>query len=82
MKIEFVANASFAREVDERLMEVRCPKCRRFLSVTFHEVRSGLVVPCPNCEAWIPLWDAEGIFQELYQVAMSVDRAIEISCHQ
>ena len=81
MKIELVAHNSIAKEVDDRLLEVRCPKCSRFMSVTFQEVREGRAVPCSNCEAWFPLWDMEGIFQKLYEVAMSVDRAIDISCH-
>jgi hypothetical protein len=80
MNIDVVACGSFAKEVDERLLEVRCPKCKRYMSVTFNEVRCGMVVPCPNCEAWIPLMDAEGIFQDLYEVARSFDRKVEISC--
>ena len=82
MNIDMVANSSFAKEVDDKLLEVRCPKCKRFLVVTLYEIRSGNAVPCPNCEAWVPLWDSKGLFQELYEVALSVDRAIEISCHQ
>jgi hypothetical protein len=78
MMIEMVATSSFAKELDERLLEVRCPKCKRLLSVTCYEVRCGRAVPCPNCESWVPLWDAEGLLQSLYDMAVSVDRAMEI----
>ena len=82
MSIEMIASSSIGMDVDNRLLEVRCPKCKRFLSVTIYEVRSGRAVPCPNCEAWVPLWDEEGLFRELYEIALSVDRAIDMSCHQ
>ena len=77
--IEIVSSGSIAREVDERLLSVQCPKCHRYLSVTIQELRKGWAIPCPNCEAWIPLWDAEGVFQGLYDVALAVDNAIRDS---
>ena len=76
------ANRSIAKDVDEMLMEIRCINCHHQISVTFEEVRNGKVIPCPNCEAWIPLWDLEGMFQDLHDMALSVDGAIEASCSQ
>lgn len=81
MKLEMQTTVSFAKEVDERLLQVRCPHCKRFLSVTVYEVRSGHAVPCPSCEAWVPLWNVEGVFQDLYEMALSVDRSVTSSCH-
>jgi len=81
MKMEIFATHSIAKEVNDKLLEVRCPKCHRFLFFTFYEVRMEKAASCPNCEAWVPLWDKEGMFQGLYEVAMSVDRAIRISYH-
>ena len=80
IRMEFFAYRSIAKEVDEWLFDVRCVKCKHLLSVTFQEVRTGKAIPCPNCEAWFPLWDIGHIFQSLYDMATSFDRTIETSC--
>jgi peptide subunit release factor 1 (eRF1) len=82
MKMAMTAHRSIAKDVDEMLMEILCVNCHHRISVTFEEVRMGKVIPCPNCEAWIPLWDVEGMFQDLHDMALSVDGAIEASRSQ
>ncbi len=76
----FIAHSSIARDLDDMLLEVRCPSCGRLLSVTLYEVRTGRAVPCPNCEAWVPLWDLEGTFQALHDLAVLVDDQLDVSC--
>ena len=78
--IMFIAHSGIARDLDDRLLEVRCPKCGRLLSVTLYEVRTGKAVPCPNCEAWVPLWDLEGTFQALHDLAVLADERLDVSC--
>ena len=73
MEMVFGRTTSIAGDLDSMLLEVRCPSCKRFMAITIQELRTGGAVPCPNCEAWLPLWDLEGIFQELYDMAVGAD---------
>jgi hypothetical protein len=82
MESSTIAYRSIAKKVDKLLLEIRCVCCHHLLCVTFEEVRLGKVIPCPNCEAWLPLWDMKGMFQDLFEQALSVDRAIEASCNE
>ena len=75
-----IAHGSIARDLDDRLLEVRCPDCGRLMTVTLYEVRTGKAVPCPNCEAWVPLWDLEGGFQALHDLAVIVDERLDVKC--
>jgi hypothetical protein len=75
----FIAHSRIARDLDDRLLEARCPCCGRLLSVTLYEVRTGKAVPCPNCEAWVPLWDVEGTLQALHDLAVIVDDSLAVS---
>ena len=80
--MKVIANQSIAKGVDEMVIEIQCFRCKHPLSVTIEEVRKSSSVHCINCEIWLPLWDNEGIFKGLYDVAVSVDIAIEASSSQ
>ena len=80
--IRVTCNRSIAKDVDEMVLEIRCFSCQNTLPVTIEEVRKGSSVHCTNCEVWLPLWDKDGIFKGLYDVAVTVDRAIESSSSQ
>jgi hypothetical protein len=73
------AQGSIAKDLDGRLLGVRCSVCRRLMTVTLYEVRTGKAVPCPNCEAWMPLWDLEGTFQALHELALLVDDQVGVT---
>jgi hypothetical protein len=77
--MKIICSRSIAKDVDEMVLEIRCFLCQHTLSVTIEEVRKGSPVYCTNCEVWHSLCDKDGIFKELYDVAVKVDRAIEES---
>lgn len=81
-KMKVIAKRSIAKGVDDMVMEIQCFCCKHPLSVTIEEVRNSSSVYCTNCEIWLPLWEKEGIFQGLHDVAVSVDIAIEASSSQ
>lgn len=69
----FTLRRSIAEDLDSMLLEVECVCCHHLLTVTLHEVRSGMAIPCPNCEAWLPLLDPDDVLQALYEGARSAD---------
>lgn len=72
-----IARSNIANDLDDMVLEVVCSKCGRLMTVTLHEVRTGRAVPCPNCEAWVALWDLEGNLQALHELALVVDDQLD-----